>query len=74
MKNNLLRITPLLAITSLLSLSSCARGPADVAVDAATSGMGPAQSAAVRKATGHGTGPVERAKNDVSDKIDDVRN
>ena len=42
-------------------------------MDAATSCMGPVESAAVRNATGHGTGPVEKAKNEASDKIEDIR-
>lgn len=69
----LLPLAPVLALGGLLALSSCAKTPADAAVDAATSGMGPARSAAVRKATGHGTGPVEKAKNEASDKIEDIR-
>jgi hypothetical protein len=36
--------------------------------------MGPAQSAAVRKTTGHGTGPVEKTKKKADKKIDNIVN
>lgn len=66
-------IGPTLAL-GFVTLTSCEVSPADAAVNAATSNMGPVKSAAVRNATGHGTGPVEQAKDDVSDKIEDIKN
>ena len=50
-------------------VSSCSTSPADAAVNAATSNMGPGKSAAVRQATGHGTGPVEKTKDNTLDKV-----
>ena len=42
---------------------------ADAAVDAATKKTDPLTSAAVRKATGYGTDPVEKAKADMLNKV-----
>ena len=49
-------------------VSSCAH-PADAAVNAATANTGPVTSAAVRQTTGHGTGPVEKTKDNAMDKV-----
>jgi hypothetical protein len=61
-----------LPVIAILSFSSCSKSPADAAVDAATSGMGPGKSAAVRQTTGYGTGPAEKTKNNATDKIDNI--
>jgi len=63
-----------LILSAALSMfvASCAapkKGVADAAVDAATKNASPVTKAAVRKATGHGTGPVERAKDEAADKL-----
>jgi hypothetical protein len=49
-------------------ISSCAN-PADSAVNAATANTGPATSAAIRQTTGHGTGPIEKTKDNTLDKV-----
>lgn len=67
MKPNLL--VAFLAIAAITpSISSCAH-PADAAVNAATANTGPATSAAVRQTTGHGTGPIEKTKDNTMDKV-----
>ena len=62
----------LISLSSLLLMNSCSTSPSDAAVNAATSNMGPAQSTAVRQTTGHGTGPVEKAGKNTSDKIENL--
>jgi len=71
-------LTLLAPFLAALLLGSCSNpagdAAADAAVDAATADMGIVEGTAVRKATGHGTDPVEKAKQDSVDKINSLAN